>query len=90
MLRRFKQRPPASAHYHFFRWEGGAYVPAFSGEFPSDHEAIARAEHHASPEQLARPESLDRPHLHVIRQDGIHIITLDLSEPAVLKAAVGG
>ena len=88
MLRRFKQRPLASAHYHFYLWEGGAYVPAFSGEFPSDRDAIARAEHHVAAEPLSRPETLDRPHLHVIRQDGIHIITLDLAEPEEMKAAV--
>lgn len=89
MLLRFKPRPAASAHYRFFLWEGGSYVSAFTGEFRSDREAIAKAEHHVPAAPLARPDSLDRPHLHVIRQDGIHIITLDLSGPAQRKAATG-
>lgn len=86
MLHRISQRRCESAHYRFFVWEGGGYVATFAGEFASDHAAVAEAQRHAEP--LARPESLDRPHLHVIRQDGVHIITLDLpGQPELPSAA---
>lgn len=78
-----RQKP---TRYLFYIWEGGSYVAADAGEFPSDEDAIIQAKKHAAPRPLQRPASLDAPHLHVIRQDGIHIITVEL--PERLEAAV--
>lgn len=90
MLRNFRQRRFAPAHYRFFVWEGGSYVAAYDAEFASDREAALEAERRLPSERLARPASLDRPHMHVVRQDGVHIITLDLAEPAEVPAGAGG
>ena len=80
MLRKRASRRQKPAQYQFYVWEGGTYAAADGGEFPSDREAIVEAQRQLQHGAIKRPLSLDAPHLHVIRQDGIHVMTLELPE----------
>ncbi|HUG46674.1 MAG TPA: hypothetical protein VMK31_09235 [Sphingomicrobium sp.] len=84
MLWRFRKRPPTTARYNFYVWQDGTYVHVEGGTFQNDSEATQCAEtSHGARPLPERPLSLDTPHLHVVREDGVHIITLGLSdEPA--------
>ena len=83
MLRRLRGRSKSAAHYNFYVWEGGCYVQVDGGTHWSDGEAasLATAAHDARP-LPERPLSLDQPHLHVVREDGVHILTLELPSRA--------
>lgn len=79
MLRRFKSRQNNSAQYNFYVWRGGSYIHIDGGVHASDGDAAVSAQ--AYQEALAvldRPATLNVPHLHVIREDGIHILTLEV------------
>lgn len=83
MLRRFRGRATNVAQYNFYVWEGGSYVQIDGGRHGSDHDAATLASEFKDRQALPdRPDSLDRPHLHVIREDGVHILTLEISSRA--------
>ena len=88
MLGRFGRKRRAPAHYRFYVWEGGSYVAASGGDFPSDQEAIVNARKHVAVGAGDRPASLEAPHLHIIRQDGVHIMTVELA--GEFEVAVAG
>ncbi|MFC7537251.1 hypothetical protein ACFQPG_07705 [Sphingomonas sp. GCM10030256] len=83
MLSAFSRRRPSKpARYHFYVWEDGNYRPLSPCELPSDAAAADFARQQVGEGAPVRPASLDAPHLHVVREDGVHIITVDLPERA--------
>ena len=93
LLRRFRTQRPAPVRYSFYVWENGTYIQMNAGEFNNDWDATEAAQQHSRIEIQSRPASLDSPHLHVVREDGVHIITVDLPErfaTSVADRARGG
>ena len=87
VIKRFRARRQ-KASYSFYIWENGRYVHVEGGEYPnSDAAASAAAELTGGSLSLERPSSLDTPHLHVVRQDGMHILTLELPEQTARSIA---
>ena len=81
MFKRIRRRKAPSRLYNFYVWENGRYVSVNGEQFVSDDAATQRAfsqVKHAVPPR--RPTSLDAPHLHVVRADGIHVITIEMPE----------
>lgn len=81
MLQRIRARIKSKASYSFYVWEDGAYVHVDGGHYESDKEAASAAMGlSADPSIVSRPTTLDAAHLHVVREDGVHILTLELPE----------
>jgi hypothetical protein len=81
MFNRFRRRRKQPASYSFYVWEDGKYVHIEGGQHESDQDAAsAAAELTSGSAAIQRPASLDAPHLHVVREDGVHILTLELPE----------
>lgn len=84
MLRNLlKRRVPPSAGYSFYIWEDGQYRSISRSQLPDDNAAMSLARERVEGYAPIRPSSLDAPHLHVVREDGVHIITVDLPEVRV-------
>lgn len=81
MFQPFRPRTRSKPVYSFYVWEDGAYIHVDGGQFDSDSEAASAAKG-LSPEAIiaTRPATLDAAHLHVVREDGVHILTLELPE----------
>jgi hypothetical protein len=74
VIKRFRARLRNRAGYSFYVWENGGYVQVdgVAGE------AVAAPELIGGPVPLQRPASLDEPHLEVVRENGVHILTLEV------------
>lgn len=81
MFQPFRARTRSKPVYSFYVWENGAYVYVEGGQFDSDRDAASAAKG-LSPDSIiaSRPATLDAAHLHVVREDGVHILTLELPE----------
>jgi hypothetical protein len=67
----------------YYVWERGEYIHLHGGEFDSDEAAVAEGMRLSGGSPATeRPASLDPPHLHVIRDDGVHILTLEIPNAA--------
>lgn len=88
MFQRFRARVRRKPSYSFYIWENGAYVHMEGGQFESDTEAASAAKG-LNPETIigSRPATLDAAHLHVVREDGVHILTLELPEKSQQSVA---
>jgi hypothetical protein len=80
----FRRRRKQPASYNFYVWEDGKYIHSDGRQLDSEDEATSMAADLTDGSAtLARPASLDIPHLHVIREDGVHILTLEVSPDRV-------
>jgi hypothetical protein len=61
-------------------WEDGQYRSISRSQLPNDDAAVSLARKRVEEFAPERPMSLDAPHVHVVRDDGVHIITVDLPE----------
>lgn len=81
MFKLLRGRAKRPASYSFYVWENGRYIHVEGGQHDSDVDAASAAMGlTAATDDLRRPASLDAPHLHVIREDGVHILTLELND----------
>jgi hypothetical protein len=81
VIKRIRARLKTKASYSFYVWENGGYVHVEGGCHESNDDAASAAiELIGGSVSLQRPASLDAPHLHVVREDGVHILTLELPE----------
>ena len=80
LFRDFRTERHKPVRYSFYVWENGTYVQINTGEFKNDWDATEAAQKHSNSTILTGQASLDAPHLHVVREDGVHIVTLDLAE----------
>jgi len=80
LFRPFRAHRQTPVRYSFYVWEDGNYVQVNAAEYKNDWDATEAAQQHSNIEIQSRPASLDSPHLHVVREDGVHIITVDLPE----------
>lgn len=80
MFQRLRPHTRKKPSYSFYIWENGAYVHMEGGQFDTDSDAASAAKS-LSPETVSgRPATLEAAHLHVVREDGVHILTLELPE----------
>jgi hypothetical protein len=87
VIKRFRARLSKS-NYSFYVWENGGYVHVDGGEHASNDEAASAAARLAGGlAELQRPASLDAPHIHIVREDGVHILTLELPNKVSRSAA---
>jgi hypothetical protein len=87
MFKRFRRPQVTSKRYNFYVWENGSYTSVNGKLFPTDEAAARQALRQVDDGPIPRPASLDAPHLHVVREDGIHIITVELTKPSLGCAA---
>ena len=80
LFQHFRTERHEPVRYSFYVWENGTYVQMNAGEYRNDWEATEAAQQHFNSWVLKPSASLDAPHLHVVREDGVHIITLELPE----------